>query len=167
MDDDVNLVRGGGKDTPFVRFLIENQEVRFGLQLRPWHAYNMPLIIADRTKLPYEVMPGSDLRVGTRLAGMIKGVGFKIRGGGGCCGCSAMETLLNVADIDWIKLHKDELIEAIRDNAEMQEYRVPKRLIWSAVMFAVILERRRVRQAMKKAKERARMRMRARGPKRM
>lgn len=148
-------------DVPYIRFLVDEPFEWNRQTFAPMAAYSMPLAMADRVGKPYEVMPGSPLRVGARLAAMIRSVGFVLDKTGCCNKCSALETLLNVADEKWIREHLDEIATAIKGNAAEQSIPVPKQMIKAAVRIAVMTERKRLRRQFKK--ERARMKQSGRG----
>lgn len=124
-----------------VRFLIDEQARVGNKTYEPWQHYTLPKFVLDRLGLPYEVLPSTPLKVGTRLQLMIRAFGLSRKAG--CCNrCSATQQLMDNVSESWIMEHLDELTDRIKHNAKDKTlFPVPATIIKESIKGAILIER--------------------------
>ena len=136
-----------------VRFLIDTTVKKGMRAYAPWKLYRLPESVLLLLRIPYEVLEGDSLKVGSRISSIAKAMGFGISSGG-CCGCSELQKLLDAASSQWIRDHMDDIVEMMQTNAKVKFNRkFPKKMLELAVKSAIVLERRAVRHKNKQLAE--------------
>lgn len=108
-----------------------------GIRCYRANVYSVPQSDVDAMADKLSVVTQDGSRVGTRLRVMFSSLGFGDKPG---CSCAAVRDFLDHVDLAYIKSHKGELVELIRQSAASVGVNVPSAAIHLALASAVLIE---------------------------
>jgi len=112
-----------------------------GARVQAWRFYYLPIKLAASANFPYELVPSDATRIGSRLAGWFRTLGFREKPG---CSCKRIRQMLDEANVDFARRHLPEITAQIVKSAEGLGINAPAPIVSRMLRIAVWKEQRRL-----------------------